>query len=145
MIYVMTIHTSCHAYFSDFHLVLLRLLDCLSSQRRNEIPAKLLRHSASAQARRHSRQPSPEEPLFSPADHRRASGSGAGSAVASSGPEGARRDPPTTELSPDIVAVIKRSVDQAAKQAFKAGRQFTQMLTYFEGRVSFLSGSKLGI
>ena len=73
------------------------------------------------------------------------SGSGAGSAVTSSCPEGASRDPPTTELSPDIVALIKRSVDQAAKQAFEAGRQFTQVLTYFEGCVSSLSGSKLRI
>ena len=142
----MIIHTSCHAYFSDVHLVLLRLLDYLPSQWRKEIPAKRLRHSANAQARRHSPQLSVGQPFFSPADHRRASGSGAGSAVTSSGPEGAPRDPPITELSPDIVALIKRSVDHAVKQAFEAGRQFTQqVLTYFEVCVSSLSDTKLRI
>ena len=83
--------------------------------------------------------------LFSRADHRRASGSDAGSAAKPSGPEGAPRDPPATELSPDIVALIKRSVDQAAKNAFEAGRHFTQLLTYFEGCVSSLFASKLRI
>ena len=121
------IHTSCHAYFSDFHLVMLRLLDCLSTQRRNEISAKRLRHSACAQARRHSHQASGGEPFFSPVDHRRTSGSDAGSAATPSGPEGAPRDPPAMELAPDIVALIKRSVDQAAKNAFEAGRHFRRV------------------
>ena len=137
-------HTSCHAYFSDFHLVLLRLLDCLSTQRRNEIPAKRRRHSASAQARRNSQQPSAGEPFLSSADHRTASGSDAGSA-APSGPVSARKDTPATQLSPDIQALIKLSVDQAAKEAFKAGMQYSQVLTYFEGCVSSLFASKLRI
>ena len=61
---------------------------------------------------------------FSPADHRIASGSDAGSAATPSGPEGAPRNTPATELSPDIVALIKLSVDQAAKNAFEAGMQY---------------------
>ena len=105
-------------------------------------PRQRLHHSARAQAHRHSSQPFAGERFFSLVDHRRVSGSGAGSAVTSSGPEGVPRNPPTTELSPDIVSLIKRSVDQATKQTFEAGRQFTQLLTYFEGYVSSLSGSK---
>ena len=35
-----TARASSHAYFSDFHLALSRLLDCLSTQRCNSIPAK---------------------------------------------------------------------------------------------------------
>ena len=35
-----TARASSHAFFSDFHLALLRLLDCLSTQRCNSIPAK---------------------------------------------------------------------------------------------------------
>ena len=124
---------------------MLRLLDCLSTQRRNEILAKRRRHSASAQARRNSQQPSAGEPFLSPADHRIASGSDAGSAATPSGPEGAPRDTPATELSPDIVALIKLSVDQAAKNAFEAGMQYSQVLTYFEGCVSSLFASKLRI
>ncbi|CAN0237191.1 unnamed protein product [Ascophyllum nodosum] len=79
-----------------------------TQKRRNEIHTKRLRHSACAQARRHSQQPSAGEPFFSPADHRRTSGSDAGSAATLSGPEGAPRDPAATELAPDIVALIKR-------------------------------------
>ena len=61
--------------------------------------------------------------LFSHADRNRTSGSGAGSAVTSSGPEGTPKDPPATKLSPDIVAPVRRSTDKAATQAFEAGRQ----------------------
>ena len=82
--------------------------------------------------------------LLSSADHRTASGSDAGSA-APSGPVSARKDTPATQLSPDIQALIKLSVDQAAKEAFKAGMQYSQVLTYFEGCVSSLFASKLRI
>ena len=122
-----------------------RFLDCLSTQWRNEIPAKRRRHSASAQARRNLQQPSAREPFFSPADHRKTSGSDAGSAATPSGPEGTPRDTPATELAPDIVALIKHSVDQAAKNAFEAGMHYSQVLTYFEGCVSSLFASKLRI
>ena len=73
------------------------------------------------------------------------SGPGAGSDTLSSGPKSAPRDTPATELSPNIVALIERSVDAAAKQAFEAGRQYTKMLTCFKGRVSSLSASKIRI
>ena len=80
-------------------------------------------HSSRAQSRRQSSQPSAGKALFSPADRLRASGSGARSAVTSSGPEGTPRDLPITELSPDIVSPVQRSVDPVATQAFEARRQ----------------------
>ena len=80
-------------------------------------------HSARAQAQHQSSQPFAGEPFFYTADRRRASGSGAGFAVTSSGPEGTPRDLPITEMSPDIISLVQRSVDQAATQAFGARRQ----------------------
>ena len=74
-------------------------------------------------AQHQSSQPFAGEPFFYTADRRRASGSGAGFAVTSSGPEGTPRDLPITEMSPDIISLVQRSVDQAATQAFRARRQ----------------------
>ena len=60
--------------------------------------------------------------------------------------KGLRRGPPATELSPDIVALVQRSVDQTATQAFEAGRQAYADANAFPGfNVAPLLASELRI
>ena len=117
-----TARASSHAYFSDFHLALSRLLDCLSTQRCIIISAK--RHLI-------LREP---KPVFShhslpPGSHFFLKRIAVERAVPVPGlPSHHRvrkvlRRIQRPRSSPDIVALVQRWVDKAATQAFEVGRQ----------------------
>ena len=109
-----TARASSHAIFFFFSSRLVASSGLLVNSAVQQHSCQKTRHSSRAQARLQSSQPSAGETFFSREDRRIANGSGAGSAVTSSGPEGSPKDPPATELSPDIVAPVQRSVGQAA-------------------------------